>query len=50
VAWRRPGRGTRNEDWDDLCRDEQGNSVVYEVRFQLRLELANLYRQAIAQP
>jgi hypothetical protein len=40
--------GYTNEDWDDLCRDEQGNNVVYEVRFQLRLEMANLYRQAIA--
>ena len=41
--------GYTNQDWDDLCRDEQGNNVVYEVRFQLRLELANLYRQAIAE-
>ena len=41
--------GYTNEPWDDLCRDEQGNNVVYEVRFQLRLELANLYRQAIAE-
>jgi hypothetical protein len=40
--------GYTNEAWDDLCRDEQGNNAVHEVRFQLRLELANLYRQAIA--
>jgi hypothetical protein len=38
--------GYSNEAWDDLCRDENGNSVTYEVRFQLRLELANLYAQA----
>lgn len=38
--------GYTNEDWDDLCRDENGNNVVHEVRFQFRLELANLYRQA----
>lgn len=36
-----------NEAWDDLCRDENGTNRVYEVRFQLRLELANLYRQYI---
>lgn len=41
--------GYRNEDWDDLCRDENGNSVNTEVRFQFRLELANLYRQAMAE-
>ncbi len=34
------------EEWDDLCRDENGNDVTYEVRFQLRLELSNLYAQA----
>jgi hypothetical protein len=36
--------GYTNEDWDDLCRDESGNNVTREVLFQLRLELANLYR------
>jgi hypothetical protein len=41
--------GYRNEDWDDLCRDQNGNSVTTEVRFQFRLELANLYRQAMAE-
>jgi hypothetical protein len=33
-----------NEDWDALCRDEQGRDAIGEVRFQMRLELANLYR------
>jgi hypothetical protein len=41
--------GYANEDWDNLCRDENGNSVTNEVRFQFRLELANLYRQAAAE-
>jgi len=36
--------GYTSEDWDDLCRDDNGNNVTYEVMFQLRLELANLYR------
>jgi hypothetical protein len=38
--------GYTNEDWDDLCRDDAGNNVTYEVIFQLRLEMANLYRLA----
>jgi hypothetical protein len=38
--------GYTNEDWDDLCRDDAGNNITYEVIFQLRLELANLYRLA----
>lgn len=37
--------GYSNEEWDDLCRDENGNSEVWEVLFQLRLELTNLYRE-----
>jgi CRISPR-associated protein Cst1 len=41
--------GYTNEDWDDLCRDENGNNVTNEVRFQFRLELANLYRQAVVE-
>lgn len=41
--------GYANEDWDDLCRDESGNNATNEVRFQFRLELANLYRQAVAE-
>lgn len=36
--------GYTNGEWDDLCRDENGNSEVWEVLFQLRLELTNLYR------
>lgn len=38
--------GYTNEEWDYLCRDEDGNNITYEVRFQLRLELVNLYRNA----
>jgi hypothetical protein len=38
----------KNEAWDDLCRDENGNNVTHEVRFQFRLEIANLYRLAVA--
>ena len=38
--------GYTSEDWDDLCRDDAGNNATYEVMFQLRLELANLYRLA----
>jgi hypothetical protein len=37
------------EDWDAVCRDEQGRDAIGEVRFQMRLELANLYRKAIEQ-
>jgi hypothetical protein len=37
------------EDWDAFCRDEQGRDAIGEVRFQMRLELANLYRKAIEQ-
>jgi len=35
-----------NEDWDALCRDEQGRDAMSELRFQMRLEIANLYRNA----
>jgi hypothetical protein len=38
--------GYTNEDWDDLCRDDAGNNITHEVMFQMRLELANLYRLA----
>lgn len=41
--------GYTNEDWDDLCRDDNGNNKTGEVIFQLRLELANLYRLASEQ-
>lgn len=36
--------GYTNDDWDRLCRDEYSGNRVGEVVFQLRLELANLYR------
>ena len=35
----------KNEDFDSLCKDEWGNLAVGELLFQLRLELANLYRE-----
>ncbi len=38
-----------NDAWDDLCRDETGANRTFELRFQLRLELANLYRRHISQ-
>lgn len=37
------------EDWDTFCRDEQGRDAIGEVRFQMRLKLANLYRKAVEQ-
>ncbi len=33
------------DDWDDLCKDENGNDEIYEVRFQMRLHFINLYRE-----
>jgi hypothetical protein len=36
----------RCEDWDALCQDEQGRETTGELRFQFRLEIANLYREA----
>ncbi|MDI6766841.1 MAG: hypothetical protein QME52_08475 [Bacteroidota bacterium] len=33
------------EEWDDLCKDENGNDAIYEVRFQMRLHFTNLYRE-----
>jgi hypothetical protein len=41
--------GYTNEEWDDLCRDENGDNITHEIRFQFRLELANLHRLAINQ-
>lgn len=38
-----------NDEWDMLCRDEQGRDAIGEVRFQMRLEIANLYRNAAKQ-
>ncbi len=44
-----PGKADyTNEAWDELCRDENGTNRTYELRFQLRLELANLYRRQIS--
>ena len=37
-----------NETWDHLCRNEDGANRTYELKFQLRLELANLYRKQIS--
>ncbi len=36
--------GYTSEDWDDFCRDENGDNKIYELLFQFRLEIANLYR------
>ena len=33
-------------DWEELICDESGRAVPYEVLFQIRLKLANLYRVA----
>ena len=41
--------GYTNDAWDDLCRDENGNNVTHEVRFQFRLEMVNLYRQTVSE-
>ena len=39
----------KNEDFDSLCKDEWGNLAVGELLFQLRLELANLYREKLTE-
>lgn len=31
------------ENWDEFCCDEEGNPVLYELLFQMRLNLSNLY-------
>lgn len=36
-----------NEDFDALCRDEMGREATNEVRFQMRLEIVNLYRHTL---
>lgn len=41
--------GYKNEDFDSLCKDEWGNLLVGELLFQLRLELANLYREKLTE-
>jgi len=33
------------EEWDDLCKDDNGNDAIYEVRFQIRLHFINLFRE-----
>ncbi|MEW6086854.1 MAG: Cas8a1 family CRISPR/Cas system-associated protein [bacterium] len=35
------------ENWDEFCCDEEGNPVLHELLFQMRLNLANLYGQKI---
>lgn len=40
----------QNEDWDALCRDDSGREMTGELRFQFRLEIANLYREATQLP
>ncbi len=39
--------GFQVSDWDDFCNDENGNPCLYELLFQMRLHLANLYGQKI---
>jgi hypothetical protein len=34
--------------WDEFVRDEEGNVVTYELLFQIRLYLSNLYREVTA--
>ena len=34
------------EEWDSMCRNERGENEIGEMLFQLRVETANLYRQA----
>lgn len=36
-----------NEDYDALCRDEMGREATNELRFQMRLEIVNLYRHTL---
>ena len=33
-------------DWDEFVCDEQGRPIPYELLFQIRLRLANLYRDS----
>ena len=35
-------------DWDDFVCDEEGNVVAFELLFQIRLYLSNLYREVTA--
>jgi CRISPR-associated protein Cst1 len=36
--------------WDEFACDEDGKPVVFELLFQMRLHLANKYRESITQP
>ena len=44
LAEKKEKNGYTNEDWDDFCRDENGDNKTNELLFQFRLEMANLYR------
>ena len=35
------------EDWDEFVQDENGQSQANELLFQMRLELATLYREYV---
>lgn len=49
LAERHEGFGPDDWDnfWHDLCHDEYGNFVGYELLFQMRLALTDLYRKKI---
>lgn len=49
LSERHAGFGPANWDsfWHDLCHDEYGKFVGYELLFQMRLALADLYRKKI---
>jgi CRISPR-associated protein Cst1 len=38
--------GFTKDDWDELAQDEAGRADLVELVFQLRLELANLFRES----
>jgi hypothetical protein len=44
FAEKKEKNGYTLKDWDDFCRDENGNNMTHELLFQFRLEMANLYR------
>lgn len=49
LSERHEGFGPDDWDsfWHDLCHDEYGNFIGYELLFQMRLALADLYRNKI---
>ncbi|MDD2666686.1 MAG: hypothetical protein PHD13_04350 [Methanocellales archaeon] len=49
LSERHEGFGPDDWDifWHDLCHDEYGNFVGYELLFQMRLALADLYRRKL---